>query len=187
MSEPEDDFDLVGEIRGVARLTDAAVVIVSVSTLEDWLEKALKSRMRPLTSEVEHRLFTGYGPLNSFAAKIDIAYALGFFERDTYNDLRALKDIRNAFAHTSDFIFFDSASLTPLFQRLTGWTKDSDPKILFKERTNACVEPFKKILGMAALLKALREYKPVSNTTDGRKTIIGSVADEPTTSTEKSE
>jgi len=44
-------------------------------------------------------LFHGFGPLATFAQRISIAYALGAIDKGTMDELRALKEIRNHFAH----------------------------------------------------------------------------------------
>ena len=48
------------------------------------------------------RLFDDYGPLNSLAAKIDLAPPLDLIDVETYTDLRAIQAIRNTFAHPTD-------------------------------------------------------------------------------------
>lgn len=72
--------------------------------------------------------------------------------------MRALREIRNVFAPTSDVVHFKSASLAPLFQKLNGWTKDSDPRTMFTERINACVDALKPHLKTKALLDTVRNY-----------------------------
>jgi len=126
----DDDIDLVAWIEGANREGETTIVIVAVSTFEDWVAAALRTKMRDLPSKLEERLFEGYGPLSTFSGKIDVAYAFNLFGEKTYGDLRAAKDIRNAFAHTSDPLHCKSKVLAPLFQKLSGWTKDADPKEL---------------------------------------------------------
>lgn len=87
-------------------------------------------------------MFSGYGPLSTFSAKIEIAYAFDLFEADMFRDLKAIKDIRNAFAHSKDVVHFGSTSLQPLFQKLTDWTKDTNPKEIFVARIKAAMEIF---------------------------------------------
>ena len=147
--------DIVQWISTVALQQDTITIIMSVSRIEDWLQSVLKSAMIDLSSKLEDRLFRGYGPLNTFSGKIDIAYALSMFDQTTYNDLRALKDIRNAFAHARDMLHFSSPELTPLFQKLSGWSVAADPATLFTERVHACVDTLKVPLDKRALIEAL--------------------------------
>jgi DNA-binding MltR family transcriptional regulator len=87
-------------------------------------------------------LFTGYGPLASFAATIDIAYAPSIIDDNFVGDFRALKSIRNSFAHPQGQIHFQSAQLFQHFQKLKGFTKETDKhrRSLFDERLAACVD-----------------------------------------------
>jgi hypothetical protein len=134
MDDPEID---IGEtIRRMARETETAFAVVLASRTEDWLEFTIKLLMRKLSDAEAERLFSGFGPLSSFSAKIEVAYALKLFERDTLRDLRAIKDIRNRFAHAKDARHFDDPDLAPLLQKLSGWTKDRN-----KHRAGASLRP----------------------------------------------
>ena len=79
----------------------------------------------------------GIRGLSTFLAKIDVARALDLIDDAIYKDLRALNDIRNAFAHATDQLHFDSPKLVRHFQKLSGWTKTADPRKLFHDRANA--------------------------------------------------
>jgi DNA-binding MltR family transcriptional regulator len=134
--------------------------IVAGSVLEDMLEAALRGKMRDdLSAALKERLFSGYGPLSTFSGKIDIAFAFSLFDVQIYNDLRAIKDIRNKFAHTSEFLNFSSPELERDAQKLTGWAKDCDVDTLFKDRFSACANAIKQQLNNIELINALRNYK----------------------------
>jgi DNA-binding MltR family transcriptional regulator len=158
MTDP--DFDLSAYIQEKSRQSEPALALTTGAIIEDWLEEVIKSKMRVLSSALNHRLFTGYGPLASFSAKIDIGYVLLLFEEDIYNDLRAIKDIRNKFAHSKDYLHFNSDELGEHIRKLSGWTREADPQALFMARAHACVEVFKPHLETNALIQALRAYKP---------------------------
>jgi DNA-binding MltR family transcriptional regulator len=79
-------------------MTPAAVLVVT-ARLDTALKVALLSKMRPLSNKAKENLFEGYGPLASFAAKIDVAYALSVLDDGIYADLKVIKQIRNKFAH----------------------------------------------------------------------------------------
>jgi DNA-binding MltR family transcriptional regulator len=152
--------DLVGWVEELARNAETTVVITSVSILEDWVKAAIKTKTRDLSSKLEERLFSGYGPLNSFAGKIDIAYAFNIIETDIYNDLRALKDIRNAFAHSMENLHLNSPQLEPLLQRLTGWKKGANARGIFNERLTACIQALKVPVDSHAVIDTLMKWKP---------------------------
>src|SRR5258707_147607 len=77
----------------------AATVLKAIAIFEDVLQACLEGCMRPLTATMRARLFTGYGPISSFAAKTDIAYALGLLTDHDHTDLQIIRKIRNEFAH----------------------------------------------------------------------------------------
>jgi hypothetical protein len=153
--------DLAVIIEEMKLHTDTATAVVLVSRVEDWLGAAIKAKMREdLSAKLKERLFQGYGPLSTFSAKIDFAYALSMVETDIYNDLRAIKDIRNKFAHSKEVVHFQSEELAPAIQKLTGWTKESKPIDLFMERCKECVEACKPFIKLAVLAEAVKNYKP---------------------------
>ena len=122
------DFDANETLREMALHTETATAVVLASRVEDWLAAAIETRMRePLSSRLKERLYHGYGPLNSFSAKIDIAYAFSLIDDEIYNDLRAIKDIRNVFAHSKAVLNFNSPELKPHIQKLTGWSAKRKP------------------------------------------------------------
>jgi hypothetical protein len=97
-------------------------------------------------------------PVPTISAKIDVAYAFKLFDEDLYNDFRAIKDIRNKFAHTRDLnLHFNSSELAPEVQKLTGWTNKSDPEQLFNQRVHACVKALQPHINRSAIVNALKK------------------------------
>jgi hypothetical protein len=78
--------------------SDRAVAIVTGSMIEIRLERALRNRFQR-DKDIEGRLFQPSGPLGTFGAKIDLAYATGLITLAAHRDLTTFKDIRNLFAH----------------------------------------------------------------------------------------
>jgi hypothetical protein len=156
----EESFDFIKHLQ-------PNFAIVAGSVLEDLLAAALRGRMRDdLPARLKQRLFSGYGPLSSFSGKIDIAFAFSYFDVQIYNDLRAIKDIRNKFAHATDFLNFSSPELERDAQKLTGWTKGCDLDSLFKDRFSACASAIKKHLDTTDLIEALKNYKRLNASPD---------------------
>jgi len=56
-----------------------------------------------------------------------------------YSNLRLLKDIRNAFAHTQELIHFETEEIIKLCQKLPGWKKGTDNHSLFITISKECV------------------------------------------------
>lgn len=102
--------------------------------------------MRKLSGKITKRLFSG--PLSSFAAKIDLVYALNLIEHETHDDLRVLLTIRNTFAHTMDFLDFSSPSIAKEFSKFKGWRPDRDPKAFFDEVLVRTVDRVKEVRGV---------------------------------------
>ena len=70
-----------------------------VAAIEYDLERCLIRKFRPLNARMKNRLFGAYGPISSFAAKIDMAYALGITADEVNLELNKIRKIRNLFAH----------------------------------------------------------------------------------------
>jgi hypothetical protein len=93
------------------------------------LKVALLEKMRPLSNRRKASLFAGYGPLSSFSAKIDLAFALSIFDEDLYSDLKIIKEVRNVFAHPAvplfEFVTFEDEQLIKICKKF----RDYDPTI----------------------------------------------------------
>jgi hypothetical protein len=82
-----------------ANMTDDGMpgtVMIAVSHIDGLLKGAITYRMVNLTSDDEEVLFSGFGPLATFSARIRIAYALGIIGKKTRHDLDLMREIRNA-------------------------------------------------------------------------------------------
>jgi hypothetical protein len=104
MAEPSKHLDDLAEsIKRVIPKTHASNVMILSARLEETLSLIIQGNMPNLTNNKKIELFEGYGPLNSLASKIEIAYALGFIVAEERRNLQAIKAIRNVFAHSPDF------------------------------------------------------------------------------------
>jgi hypothetical protein len=104
---------IVESLQKLAERTDAAYVLITSSALEGFLEKALTAKMRTMTTKRRGRLFKG--PLSTLAAKIDMAYAFEIIGDDVVNDFQVIRKIRNAFAHTTVLLHFNSQKVARPF------------------------------------------------------------------------
>ena len=107
--------ELVGE-------SARAAAILVASNFEVWLGEVIGMRFGVLSgemsSDLQGRLFKGYGPLSTFAAKIDIACALGLYDEDIRKGLHVVREIRNGFAHEPRAITFDDPKISSLCEKL---------------------------------------------------------------------
>lgn len=95
--------------------THAAFALVGAAIVEETLAGALLSRMRPLSEKMKEKLFDGYGPLSTFASRIDVSYALQIITKEMHHDLRIILKIRNAFAHSVSVLDFNSPEIREFF------------------------------------------------------------------------
>jgi hypothetical protein len=98
----------------LTQYTHTTAVVTAAAGLEGMLELAIRSKMRPLKQKMTERLFEGYGPLSSFAAKIDLAYALDITSTEINEELNKVRKIRNKFAHSIQAINLGSDEIRPL-------------------------------------------------------------------------
>jgi hypothetical protein len=96
----------------------AAIVVRLTSILEYDLERSIKRKFRSLSREKRNRLFEGYGPLSTFAAKIDLAYALDITTDAIDTELNTMRRIRNKFAHSKERLSLDEEPIKTLFLEL---------------------------------------------------------------------
>lgn len=76
--------------------------------LESELERAIIEQWPPLSATQREKLFTGYGPLASFSAKILLGHSMGLLAKLAKSDCDQIKWIRNRAAHLgTPFSFSD--------------------------------------------------------------------------------
>ena len=79
--------------------SDRACAVLAGALLDSLLEQLLRKAMVLGSSQ---ELFGSQGPLGSFAAKIDLALALGLISHEDHRELTLVRRIRNDFAHHLD-------------------------------------------------------------------------------------
>ena len=99
--------------------SDRAAAILASAYIEDRLRDAIMRKFTTINKELRDKVFTGYGPLSTFSAKIDIACALGLYDQKTRKKLHHVKTIRNKFAHAPTPIEFDQKDIADLCRKLT--------------------------------------------------------------------
>ena len=129
----------VGMLR---KQTHAGTAIGLAAMLEQLVSVILVRNMPHLSNRLEPRLFEGYGPLGSFSAKIDVAFALGFITADESRTLHAIRKIRNTFAHSFDaLIDFEHKDLEDAIAKLPGAKHEgSNNHHRFQKVALACCE-----------------------------------------------
>lgn len=77
---------------------DVSVVVVAAAYIDACLASLLAKRLRR-SSTTENLLDTRNGALGSFAARAALAYALALINKDLYQDLQVLAELRNEVSH----------------------------------------------------------------------------------------
>jgi len=99
--------------------SDRGAAIMGCALVEQTLELAIRSRLVDPGDTITRQWFEGpNAPFGTFSAKIKLGRALGIFAEEMDGRLTLLKDIRNAFAHTSRPIDFNHPSLAVCRQKL---------------------------------------------------------------------
>jgi hypothetical protein len=110
--------NLAHSIIAAERQSHAAIVVRLASVLDYDLERCIKCKFRPLNKKMINQLFGLYCPLSTFAAKIDIAFALDIISQDIHDELTKMRKIRNVFAHTRAAVSLDAEPAKSLFYKL---------------------------------------------------------------------
>ncbi|HEY8715433.1 MAG TPA: hypothetical protein VIM00_08615, partial [Candidatus Acidoferrum sp.] len=111
--------------------------------LDQDLERALLTKMRPLGSKAREQLF---GRTLRLAGKIDLAFALRLVDRNLFNVLKIMNKIRVQFAHTTEIRSFEDPDIAKLIASIPG---------LNPEITNIRLRYFKRLKEIETHLEAV--------------------------------
>jgi DNA-binding MltR family transcriptional regulator len=126
------------------------------------MEKLLLTKGRTISNKLAKRMFTGMGPLHSFSAKAEIAFFFEVIDKDLFEDLMVVKDIRNAFAHTTRFIRFADPAIAEKCRRLSTWETGCDAVSCFYGRALECIDLLRARMDTLLYAKALVEEPAVN-------------------------
>jgi DNA-binding MltR family transcriptional regulator len=106
------DQDLIDSLNAES---NRGIALVAAAILDEALLALLFSTILSTLSDDKHRikirdlLFHEQGPLQTFSAKIDLAYVSGGIEEQERKALHIIRKIRNDFAHTVYLDFSDQS------------------------------------------------------------------------------
>lgn len=135
----------------------AANVLVVGGQIEDTLEKLLLTAGRPISNKLAKRIFAGMGPLHSFSGKIEIAYFFELIDEPLYGDLMLIKDVRNAFAHTTTYVSFSDERIAAKCRQLSTWKTGADAQERFYSRALECLDTLRQNMDRFLMANALQE------------------------------
>lgn len=141
-----------------AQHIEAANVLVLAGKIEDNLEKLLLVAGREIPNKLAKRIFTGMGPLSSFAGKIEVAYLFELIDEAALKDLIIVKDVRNAFAHTTQYVYFSQEAVAAKCRNLSNWI--GDPQDAFYTRGLELFDEISNTIDKLIFSKALQEAPP---------------------------
>jgi hypothetical protein len=151
------DFDQGDDLAALDELATGSprsAAIVATILVEDALRWCLCGFFSRTLDEAE--LFDKQGaPLSSFHAKIVIGHALGIYGEVTRDDLRRMKLIRNAFAHSPRAVTFETPEIREKCLALSyvnvirtktcGSPPDTDPRTKFLSTARLLIIDFHAI------------------------------------------
>ena len=118
--------------------------ILEAARLDQLLQKLLLTYMPRMSNDLAENVFDNMGPLATFSAKILLARALGLIDGPIYSDLKAIKAIRNAFAHAEEALHFDSDHIIGKARSFVDWRDRAKAKNLFDNAVSRCVGAIKR-------------------------------------------
>ena len=99
-------------IKELEEQTDRGVAVIGAAYLDERLAEAIAGTFTEIIeTDTKRRKGIFSGPLSSFWAKIEMAFALGFYGEKSLKDLHRIRDIRNSFAHTVDPVSFTTPEI----------------------------------------------------------------------------
>lgn len=138
-SESREFLNFLSEIEGG---NPRAIAIVTGAHIEDTLKAAIVAQFRELTAiEIKETFDCANSTLGTFSSKIQIGFALSLYSRAVRRDLKAVKAIRNKFAHSLKIKTFDDPEIVELCRELkypsrkastSGAVEETDPVSRFQ-------------------------------------------------------
>jgi DNA-binding MltR family transcriptional regulator len=130
------------------------------------LEKLLLTVGRSISNKLAKRIFAGMGPLHSLSSKVEILFLFEQIDEILFRDLMVVKDVRNAFAHTTRYVSFSDEEIVEKCRRLSTWTAGADPEDCFYQRSLGCVDVLANKMSAMMYAKALREPPSIVESDD---------------------
>jgi DNA-binding MltR family transcriptional regulator len=122
--------------------TGRGCALLAVSFLEQSIEKCLSKKM---IGSNKHKkvLFDFNGPLGNFSNKLSLAYSIGLFQKIEFEELQKIRQVRNLFAHSYEYITFESKELSEKVKHFK-----LNPKRSFKTNRSIFISTVFYLLGV---------------------------------------
>lgn len=118
------DKDSQKAIRELWHESDRSAAIIGATIVENWLELAIKTKLRQPTPERRQTkknledIFRPSGPFGPFSTKIQFGYLIHLFDEIVSRELETIKNIRNTFAHKLSVKDFETQKISDLSKNL---------------------------------------------------------------------
>ena len=117
---PFDEAEYSAVISEISSCHDALVAIVATSYADKRLEQMYASELPPDVPGGKKALLGPYGPFDSFAKRLRLAYCFGWIDPSAASDIDLIRDIRNRFAHDWKLKSLDDPALKTLIDKMSG-------------------------------------------------------------------
>lgn len=100
--------------------SDRGCVIVGAAILDDFLKDQISAVFgsNGMSNRYITKAFDGSGPLANFSSKILIARGFGLIHDEVFEDMMAIRKLRNEFAHTAYNASFDNPNVVQKIKTL---------------------------------------------------------------------
>jgi DNA-binding MltR family transcriptional regulator len=96
-----------------SRHVERGAALGAVARLDDALKRAIQARMID-DADLKDNMFHETGPIGSLGVRIRFGYMMGVYTKTSYKELKAINNIRNAFAHSEDAYDFKHKKVSGL-------------------------------------------------------------------------
>lgn len=108
--------DLYGVLASFNRDNDLTLALTATSYIDACLTEYLSSKLR--RSKVTDKLLGHKGALGGLVAKAEMAYASKFIEKEYYQDISLMAEVRNNFAHLHKKVSFSDQDIIDKCEKL---------------------------------------------------------------------
>lgn len=124
--------DLLRAVQGALISDQGSKAILQAARLEKQLQLLLMTLMPKASKTLKDKLFDYPGALSTFSSKIELCFAMNLISAQLQADLHALRNIRNAFAHSVAVLDLRSEEIVKHLSKLSGWKNGTDPLRFFE-------------------------------------------------------
>jgi len=145
------------DLEAVLQSTHASTCLTAATMVDEQIAEALRLKMVNLNADLRKKLFKPYGPLSTFSARIDIAYALGMLSKDIAKEAHTIRGIRNDFAHATKRVNIDSPGIKEECEKLSTYTKGKNLLHVYMEAIEKILKHVNEQVKQSQTARALRK------------------------------